>query len=462
MSYKALAPRLGVAYQLTPKTVVRMGYGRSYDIGVFGSIFGHTVTQNLPVLVNQNVSATNNVNQNATNDRIAAFTLATGPPGFVFPAIPQNGALPLQGPRGDVSPKIRPTYMRLPTLDAWNLTVEHQFTNSMTGEIAYVGNKGTNGFAGNGPAYNVNQPSLVGFAAGVPQAQRRPFFNRFSYPGFIDPKTGGVLTCCSTDLGNNLGDDASSNYNALQVKFTKRFAQGLQFSAHYTWSKALNYDSDYFVIDPRVAYGPDDFNRNHVFITSLLWALPFGKGRMFASNSGRVLDTIIGGWQLNTVTNWSGGLPWTPTYSKCEADKDTGPCRPNRAGSFSTGAGSLDPVKHFVPFFTPVAEMTANGVTNGGWNRPAKGIFGNAGRNSMRGPHMFTSNMSLLKKFVITERVGAEFRVEAFNVFNHPVLGFNSQQGNHCIDCGGDAGQITRLQDDIGMRQLQFGLRLSF
>src|SRR5439155_331030 len=84
------APRLGIAYQVRPKTVVRIGYGRSFDIGVFGSNFGHAVTQNLPVLVNQNVSATSNVNPNARNDVIPAFTLTSGPPLFQFPAIASN------------------------------------------------------------------------------------------------------------------------------------------------------------------------------------------------------------------------------------------------------------------------------------------------------------------------------------------------------------------------------------
>src|SRR5207245_1452100 len=192
-NWTAFAPRLGIAYQVRPKTVVRLGYGRSYDIGVFGSNFGHTVTQNLPVLVNQNVSATSNVNPNARNDVIPAFTLTSGPPLFQFPAIASNGVFPLQGPGNNVSPKIRPTFQRLPTLDAWNATIQHQLTRTMTVEVAYFGNKGTHAFAGNGPAYNVNQPSIVGFAQGVPQAQRRPFFNKFSTVYF-----GNTVVCCSS------------------------------------------------------------------------------------------------------------------------------------------------------------------------------------------------------------------------------------------------------------------------
>ena len=103
------APRLGVAYQINQKTVVRIGYGRSFDMGVFGSNFGHAVTQNLPVLAAQNVAAVNN-NALATNNNIAAFKLDAGPPLFVFPTVPSNGLLPLAAPLVTCNPtSARPT-----------------------------------------------------------------------------------------------------------------------------------------------------------------------------------------------------------------------------------------------------------------------------------------------------------------------------------------------------------------
>ena len=94
--FKNIAPRVGVTYQLDPRTVIRSGYGRSFDLGVFGTIFGHVVTQNLPVLANQNLT-----NSGANT---AAFNLSTGPAPFVFPAIPSNGQIPI--PNG-VSAKVR-------------------------------------------------------------------------------------------------------------------------------------------------------------------------------------------------------------------------------------------------------------------------------------------------------------------------------------------------------------------
>ena len=484
--WHAFAPRIGMAYQIMPKTVIRMGYGRSFDMGVFGSNFGHTVTQTLPVLAAQ-------LAQNA-NSFLPAFTLSQGPPVFTFPAIPSNGLIPVAGPQcfqsglvvngsntqNCVQPHIRPTTQRLPTLDAWNVTVQHQLTNTMSVEVAYIGNKGTHVFAGDGPTYNVNQVSMVHYKQINPatgqvytQAERRPLYDRFTYAGFADPtnttgSTPGVLQCCSTDQGNYLGNDANSEYNALQVKVEKRFSQGIQFLSHYTFAHAKKYDNNYFADDPRVAYGPDDEVRNHVWVNNFVYELPFGKGKMFGGGAGRAMDLIIGGWQITGTTNWSSGLPWTPSFNNCGAEQDVGVCRPNKGtGSFHVGAGSFNPVTHTVPYFTPVADITTS--SGGPFADPGAGHLGSIGVFSFRGPRAFSADATIAKNFAIGERVKAQFRMDAFNVFNHPVLGFNNNQGGSgtCIDCAGN-GQITDIEHDAspgsatGMRQLEFALRFSF
>ncbi|MFZ0957822.1 MAG: TonB-dependent receptor [Candidatus Sulfotelmatobacter sp.] len=510
------APRLGAAYQINAKTVVRMGYGRSFDMGVFGSNFGHAVTQNLPVLAAQFV-------QPAVPNKFAAFTLDEGPPIFNFPAIPSNGLFPLAGPAcyqagsvviGGVTqfqsctqPHIRPTFQRLPTLDAWNVTVQHQLNNSTSLEVAYIGNKGTHGFAGDGNTYNVNQPAIgpgtavvqsgptctgavnTGCAAptftpSTAQVTRRPLYNAFTYSGIPDPSsTTGNLMCCSQDQGNYLGNDASSIYNALQIKVDKRFSHGLQFLTHYTFAHANKYDSNYYADNHPFSYGPDDQVRNHVWVTETVYELPFGRGKSFAGNAGRAENLIIGGWQITGTTNWSGGLPWTPSYNECSQTNDIGLCRPDKSGSFHVGAGSFNPVTHQVPFFTPVAPLIypaaslAPGVdtctlarpSGGGFAVPACGALGNAGLLGFRGPRAFFSDAAIMKNFTITERVKAQFRMDAFNLFNHPVLGFNNNQGGSgtCIDCSGN-GSITDIEADsspgstTGMRQLEFALKFSF
>src|SRR5260370_39606496 len=147
----------------------------------------------------------------------------------------------------------------------WDAKVEHQLTSTMTVEVSYIGNTGTHGFAGNGPTYNANQKSMVGFFTNPIPDSRRPFFNRFTYPdcsvslgvcGLANVPLADQLTCCSSDMGNYFGMDASSNYNALQLKVEKRISQGLQFVSHYTWSRARFHDNNYYSVDSSVGYGP--------------------------------------------------------------------------------------------------------------------------------------------------------------------------------------------------------------
>ncbi len=488
------APRVGIAYQLRQKTVVRMGYGRSYDMGVFGSNFGHTVTQTLPVLAAQLAQG--------PNTNVPAFTLSQGPPIFNFPAIPSSGSFPIAGPNcyqqsyvvsGQntqlcIQPHIRPTFQRLPELDAWNATVQHQLTSTTTVTASYVGNKGTHVFAtGDGPTYNVNMPRVgagadIGgaFVPNVPLNYRRPFFNRFSYSGYADPtntaanfpgapnQMPGVLQCCSTDQGNYLGNDASSKYNAFQVEVEKRFSHGLQVLSHYTFAHAYAYGGTYYANDPKVAYGPDDEVRNHLWVNNVVYQLPFGRGQSFVGNASRLEDEIIGGWQISGTTTYGSGLPWSPTFSGCGLDNDVNVCYPSKGtGSFHAHAGSYNSLTREVQFFTPVP--TILGQTSGGpFIDPGIGNIGNYGYDVFRGPRAFFADASLLKNFPITERVKAQFRMDAFNVFNHPALGYGQGTSN-CVDCsGGQNGYITNIEGDAspgsatGMRQLEFALKLIF
>jgi TonB dependent receptor len=477
--FKAFAPRLGIAYQLTPKTVVRMGYGRSYDIGVFGSNFGHTVTQNLPVLLKQNLQASN-IFPGASDGRIPIFTLAEGPiaPDFGG-AIPSDGLIPLTASLSGTH--IRPIRQTLPAVDAWNVTVQRQVTSTISAEVSYVGSKGTHGFVGNGPNYDINPVAVgpgtylvvadpdnpghnkyAGFSATDSQNVRRPLYPKIPF-----------------DLGNYYGNDASSTYNAFEVKVDKRFAKGLQFLSHYTFSHANNYTDNYYAISHKVAWGPVDFNRNHVFVLNTVYELPFGKGKTYMGDISKGLDYLLGGWQLSNTTNWSSGLPWTASANDCGQFSDAGPCRPDQKGSFHTGLGKLDVASRSIPFFTPGPKMayasaddfpigtdacTFERPTSGPFILPGCGTVGNAGRNTFHGPAGFYSDLSVSKSFAIGERAKAKFVFDAFNVFNHPVYAFSANNGaNTCIDCpGGNNGKITGLEGGTSMRGLQWALRVDF
>jgi hypothetical protein len=490
-NFKAFAPRLGLAYQLTPKTVVRAGYGRSYDIGVFGSNFGHTVTQNLPVLLKQNYDASNFAP--VSGNLIPLFKLDQGPnsvtgidPANAFPAVPSNGFIPLTS--GLSGTHIRPTRQTLPAVDAWNFTVQRQMTNTVSLEVAYVGSKGTHGFAGDGPNYDINPVaagpgtsiisggSFAGFQAATPSNARRPLC------GTYDTATN---TCSRIgfDLGNYYGNDAGSTYNAFEVKLDKRFSQGLQVLTHYTYSHADNYTDQYYAISHRVSWGPVDFNRNSVFVINTVYELPFGRGKKFMGGASKAMDYAIGGWQLSNTTNWSSGLPWTPSINECGAFFDgSGPCRPDKgSGSLHFGVGPLDKINHSRTYFTPVAAIVnpsqfpdgtdvcgLAGTASGPFKLPGCGAIGNIGRNVYHGPGGFYSDLSVSKAFAITERFRAKFVMDAYNVFNHPVFAFSANNGaNGCVDCvnnsaNGTNGKITALEGGTGMRQLQFGLRFDF
>jgi Carboxypeptidase regulatory-like domain len=463
--WHAFAPRLGVAYQANSKTVVRMGYGRSYDIGVFGSNFGHTVTQNLPVLLKQNFDASN-VQAGASGNIVPLFSLDAGPnsvaqisPATAFPAIPSNGFIPLSSSLSGTH--IRPTKQVLPTVDAWNATLQRQVTNTLSLEASYVGSKGTHGFAGDGPNYDINPPSVVGYPS-VPQNLRRPLCAP-------DP-SGTTCTRFGFGLGNYYGNDAGSTYNSFQVKADKRFSQGLQFLAHYTFAHADNYSDTYYAVNHKIAWGPVDFARDHVFVANTVYELPFGKGKTYMGGISRAMDYVVGGWQLSNTTNWSSGLPWTPSFNECGGEEDVNVCRPNKgSGSLHLGVGPLDPVAHTRYYFHPVANIVSN---PGVFTDPGIGNLGNVGRNSYHGPRGFYSDLSVAKAFAITERVRAKFIMDAFNVFNHPVYAFSANNGaNTCVDCSnlnssgvdtGTNGKITALEGGTNMRQLQFALRFEF
>jgi len=385
------APRLGITYQLGEKTVVRAGYGRSYDLGVFGSVFGHTVTQNLPVLAIQNLTADSNFGR--------VFTLAQGPPAFTnffgLTAPPNKGgvpnaSLPANGrfflPDG-VTPRVVNFKQTLPTVDAWNFTVQHELTKTISVEGAYVGNKGTHVFCGNNPDCEGNQPTLSGFPS-VSRNNRRLFFNKFGW-------TQDVLL---------YGDGGDNHYNAFQTKFTKRFTNSYSVLAHYTFQRSSNYDRDYFFIDRKINYGPSDFDRSHVFVLSQVAELPFGRNKRFLGNASKGMDYLIGGWQFNSNTSIQSGLPFNVGYDN-GGISDTGPNRPNITGDAKTGDGGKN------RWFDPTV-----------FSKPSVGTFGNLERNALRGPHYWRTDASLFKRFRFTESKELEFRIESVNLFNHVNL----------------------------------------
>ena len=438
-SYKNFGPRVGIAYQINQKTVLRMGYGRFFDSGVFGTTFGHTVTQNLPVLGQQSVQPANNF-QNV-------FALNQGPPAF-NPATALTSSV--KEPDGHylypvgVTPKVLPLTMRLPTVDAWNVTLQREINPSANLSLAWVGNKGTHVFVGDGPCYNINQPTVVGYnpssPTGLSTNQREPFFAKYGWNQSIAW----------------FGNDVSNNYESLQAVFDKRFTKDYMIHASYVWSRDFNFNNSYYIYSPAFAYGPTDFNRTNALIIQNIYNLPFGKGERFGSTASKWVNDVIGGWQLNGVTTLESGLPFTPSLKNCSAFEDVGYCNPNRVGNVTLGNRTQN--QWFPTVQTPGNVGLSPGQTLGPWGEPAAGVLGNMAFNSMYGPHLFDSDLSLFKSVQITEKLRGQFEADFFNAFNVANLGLP----NGCVDCGrsNQSGMITSTAAGTIMRTMQFGLHL--
>ena len=428
-----LAPRFAASYQFSEKTVLRAGYGRSYDIGVFGSLFGHSVTQNLPVLAVQelNIGEANSV-----------FTLAQGPPAFTaffgLNAPPNQGgvpnaALPANGrfflPDG-VFARVLPFKQRLPAVDAYNVTLQHQLTKDISVEVAYVGNKGTHAFVGGGPAVNVNQVTAEGFFPGRDQNLFKPFFNQYGW-------TQGIDYFC------NCGDN---RYNSLQTKITKRFTDGWSLLAHYTYQRAVDNGSDQFFFNRALQRGRQDFDRTHIFVMANTYELPIGRGKKYLSNASKALNYVVGGFQFNATTTIMSGLPFNVSYDRPQTELDTGPNRPDLIGDPQLGGDRNQ-------FFDPTA-----------FGRPAVGTYGSLERNSLSGPGYWRTDASLFKRFLFSETKELEFRIESVNVFNHVNLdlpdGFIGDPANPAAN----AGRIgnTAFGGSDPQRNFQFALKFKF
>jgi hypothetical protein len=198
------------------------------------------------------------------------------------------------------------------------------------------------------------------------------------------------------------------SYDALQAQYTKRYESGLSVITAFTWSKNINVGcADYWEscniqnpYDMRSNRGPDDVDVPVVFTFSGVYELPFGKGKLLATRG--VQSKAFGGWQVNGIVSARGGSPFTPTINFDNADANGGSQRPNVTGSTSGP-------KTVSEYFNTAA-----------YSVPAPYTYGDAGRNSLRGPGYTDVDFSLFRHFSFLESKNLELRAESFNVLNHP------------------------------------------
>jgi len=469
--YRGFAPRVGFAYSLTPKSVVRAGYGVFYGNAYYPGWGGGMSWDGF------NTTASFSAPQSGL---ASAMVLSEGfpqnfpQPPFIDPAA-DNGLSSIMYRPFDAN--------RLPYAQQWNLTIEHQITNDFYINTAYVGNKGTRLLSTVAPLNALN-PNLLSmgqqlydeFQPGQTSLDGVPV----PYPGWVDQMTGCAPTVaqallpypqyCSSLYGLN-ENAGSSTYHSFQLKAEKRFSHGMWLLGSYTISKLLT-NSDNVqtgastwggasgVISPyerqrNKALSQDDVPQ--VLSLSFVYQLPFGKGQKFLNRGGVVEKLLVTGWQLTGIFRASSPPPLFFRSSNC-----------NVPGQFAAGC-----IPAILPGANPWAQEKGHFdaskplLNNAAFEGPNgfNFYFGQGPRiSNLRGFGYHNQDFGLTKNTPMTERVTLQFRAEFFNVWNWHIFACQSQ-------CFGNSAFTNDLSSPaFGMwngaisapRNIQFGMKLLF
>ena len=308
----------------TDKLVFRVGYGRSYDIGVFGSIFGHSVTQNLPVLAVQNLNA-------AEPTSTGSFTLAQGPH-----CRPSSGSMHhLIGRRAEhVAPSdgVLPAERRLRSracrrssgCPRWTPTTSPCSISSTRHHLGRGRPTSATRARTSSPAAAPTSTStrrrsirISERPATIPRDLRRTYFQRFGWTQDID------FFCNCAD----------NRYDSLQTKFTRRFNNSFSINANYTLARSLQNDGNQFFYNRELTRGAAEWDRRHTFIFTNVADIPVGRGRRSLTDAPKAVDAILGGFQFNSATRIASGRPFGIGF--------------NRGDTYSGQSGAVDVCPHY-------------------------------------------------------------------------------------------------------------------
>jgi hypothetical protein len=398
----AFAPRLGLAYQINPKLVVRAGYGIFYGFpeNVGGNILGVNPPSRLVLS-----SVTNGIDPTILIDKPAfgstPFVRTLTTPDFL---------------------SVRDPYSPPEMTNEYNFTVQYEFRPHWLLEVGYLGNHGEHIYLNT--QINDAIPALPTDNSSV-QSRR-----------IASPLLGNVPW---------YAPQGNSNYNALTINVEHRFTNGLSLLTNYTQSRAMG-NTDAAAKSPydlRDSYGPLSFDVRRHFTSAFVYELPVGKGKRFLDGISPAANQVIGGWQLDSIITLQGGLRGTPSLSY-SLGKTTTNSRPDIVGDPTQGA-AREPYNWINPaaFSIPTNAQIAAGD-----------FFGNAGAGIIAYPGMVNFDVSVLKNFVVKESIRVQFRTEFFNFTNTPYFGAPG-----LVVGTPTFGKITSAADP---RILQLGLKLNF
>jgi hypothetical protein len=400
-----IQPRIGIAYQISEKTVLRTGIGRYFTrLGVSDSVF---LGGNPPFQPTANVSFGSADNPGGTTANSLPLTVTTQSKEF------QN-----------------------PEAWAWNFTVERQLPSNSVLTVGYVARRGLHLQR----EANINQPTpdVVAANPGVNIDALRPY--------------KGYNSIRETD------NVASSMYNSLQVSLNKRFSRGIAFGIAYTLSKSMDDGSAQRDIIPDTYYahnlwGQSDFDVRHIFVANYVYELPF-----FQKQQG-LAGRVLGGWQMSGILQFQTGTPSSVAVG-------TDYVGVGQDGSMSGGGqfwahSAVPDVLHQAALTSPSAAQywfaTTDASGNPIFTQPTKGSFVHQDnvRNLVHNPGFENWNVGLFKKIAVTEKTGFQFRAEAFDVLNHPNWG-----GAQFNPTSSTFGKVTGKTGDV--RNMQLSLRFYF
>lgn len=441
------APRLGLAYQITDKLVLRTGYGIFYGGEENGPFSNPSPGFNPPFFVTQQFTQpcfASDANPSTPNFNCSIPGLNVLSQGF-----PANSLVDPNTP----TLFSESSNLKTPFAQQWHLGFEYQLPVQAVLSISYAGSHGSRLYG----MYNGNQaqPDTTFCTTNGNTPQNCPTAPRRPFPA-VD---AGIDTLRSNDF---------SNYNSLQVHIEKAATHGLQFGASYTYSHALDDASSASLgslnngdfrdqLDPSLEYSNADFDVRHRFVLDYAYQLPFGQGKAFGGNASGVLNQVIGNWQVAGITTMQTGNWFTVTDAATNVSTADGggsvgffEVRPNVVGNPNGApciAGTLFNTCAFADNTTPFT-------------------FGDAGRNIVRGPGLQDWDFSIFKIFPITEQKHLEFRAEFFNVFNHlnPLLGLTGEisQEPVALEFGPNLPQFGFPQSARDPRFIQLAMKFYF